>query len=80
MKLLVIVGVVTLGLMGQLAAQQPSSANWQELALRAQQNATTDQMIANGMLSTLQAEMAALKAEIARMRQDAAKPADAPAK
>jgi hypothetical protein len=47
-------------------AQQPSPTSWQELALREQQNATLDKMIANGMIAALQAEVAELKAALAK--------------
>jgi hypothetical protein len=52
---------------GEAIAQQPSPAtSWQELALREQQNATLDKMIANGMIAALQAEVAELKAALAK--------------
>lgn len=49
-------------------AQQPASAqqtDWRELAMRAQQNFTTDQMIAVNIIAGLQAEIAELKAKAA---------------
>lgn len=46
-------------------AQQPVP-NWQDIALRAQQNATVDKVIDNSMLAALQAEIADLKAQLAK--------------
>ena len=54
-----------LAAMAQMPLAQPS---WQDLALRTQQNATVQQMLDNAMISALQNEIAALKA------QPAAKP------
>jgi hypothetical protein len=58
------------------AAPQPA-ADWQGLALRAQQNATVDQMVANGMLSALQAEVNELKAQLAKLQKDPPAPPEA---
>lgn len=51
------------------AQQPPAPTDWQSLALRAQQNATVEQMTANGMLSALQTENAELKSELAKLRK-----------
>jgi hypothetical protein len=45
------------------ASAQQQQIDWRELALRAQQNATTDQMIAAGIIAGLQAEIVQLKAK-----------------
>lgn len=58
------------GLSPAASAQTPPAAvSWQDLALRAQQNATTEQIVANGMLSALVAENAQLRAELAKLQQ-----------
>jgi hypothetical protein len=45
------------------AAQQ---APWQDIAVQAQQNAARDQILANAVIANLQAEIADLKAQIAK--------------
>lgn len=57
--------LMLLSILGQANAQQQST-NWQELALTAQQNATREQMVANGMLAAMQTEIAELKAQLAK--------------
>ncbi len=45
-------------------AQQ--SVSWEDLAIQAQKSATLDQIAANAIISSLQTEIAALKAELAK--------------
>lgn len=59
--------LVFLLLMLPIAALAQSSQTWGDLAIQAQKNATVDQMTAAQMISALQAENAALKAEIAKL-------------
>jgi cell division protein FtsB len=41
-------------------------ASWQDIAVQAQQNAARDQILANAVIANLQAEIADLKAQIAK--------------
>jgi hypothetical protein len=41
---------------------------WQDLAIEAQKNATLDQISANAIIASLQAEIAALKTELAKAK------------
>jgi outer membrane murein-binding lipoprotein Lpp len=52
------------------AAQQPASPDWQELALKQHQNATVQQMIDSTMITTLQAQIVQLKADLERAKAD----------
>jgi cell division protein FtsB len=52
------------GLSAGAVAQQ---ASWQDIAVQAQQNAARDQILANAVIANLQAEIADLKAQIAKM-------------
>jgi hypothetical protein len=51
--------LLVVALAGDAWAQQQMS--WRDLALRTQQNAAADMLIANGMLTALQVEIAELK-------------------
>jgi hypothetical protein len=61
-------GVLT----GASWAQQAPS--WEDIAIEAQKSATMDQISSNAIIGSLQAEIRALKAEVAK----ASKPADKP--
>jgi hypothetical protein len=54
-------------------AQAPS---WEDIALQAQRNAASTQMLSSAVVSALQDEIAALKAEIAKLQPKP--PAEAP--
>ena len=48
------------------AQQQPS---WEDIALQAQRNVASEQMLSIATITALQAEIAALKAELERMKE-----------
>jgi hypothetical protein len=60
--------ILLIALTAAMAAAQQPPASWQDLALREQQNATLDKMIANGMITVLQSEIADLKAQLGRLK------------
>lgn len=64
--LLLVLLLLILSLSARLLAEVPALPDWQALALREQQNATLDKMVANGMIAALQSEIADLKARIAK--------------
>jgi cell division protein FtsB len=57
------VALASAGLSTGAVAQQ---ASWQDIAVQAQQNAARDQILANAVIANLQAEIADLKAQIAK--------------
>jgi cell division protein FtsB len=60
---IVLAAIAVAGLSVPASAQQ---ASWQDIALQAQQNAARDQILANAVIANLQAEIADLKAQIAK--------------
>lgn len=50
------------------ALAQPQQPSWEDIALQAQHNATSAQVLSTAVVSALQDEIAALKAELAKMQ------------
>jgi hypothetical protein len=70
---LAILFVLLLSLLSASLAQAQQNTSrpppaWQDLAIEAQKNATLDQISANAIIASLQAEIAALKTELAKVK------------
>jgi hypothetical protein len=71
MRVLLIVALLLLSPVAW-AQQQPS---WEDIAMQAQRNAASDQMLSVAAIAALQKEIEALKAEIAKSQPKPAPPA-----